>query len=68
VHAVLITTNTEVGVKEHQKKRDNTTSTYQVYKDGIHPGDLLAKAWLCKIEEQSKRDCWTIKQKPTEDK
>jgi hypothetical protein len=41
VHAVLITTNTEVGVKEHKKKRDNTTSTYQVYKDGIHPGDLL---------------------------
>jgi hypothetical protein len=28
VHAVLTTTNTEVGVKEHQKKRDNTTSTY----------------------------------------
>jgi hypothetical protein len=52
-----------VGIKEHQRKRD-----FNLYIDSIHPGDLLAKAWLCKIEEQAKRDCWTIKQKPTEDK
>jgi hypothetical protein len=53
VHAVLTTTNTEVGVKKHQKKKRQYN--FNLYKDGIHPGDLLAKAWLCKIEEQAER-------------
>ena len=56
--------------KSVSKRTPNKKRQYNInqYKDGIHPGDLLAKAWLRKIEEQAKRDCWTIKQKPREDK
>lgn len=54
------------GSKRTPKKKRQYN--FDLYKDGIHPRDLLAKAWLRKIEEQAKRDCWTSKQKPTEDK
>jgi len=33
---------------------------FNLYADGIHPDTLLSKAWLRKIAEQVKRDCWTV--------
>ncbi|CAG2201358.1 unnamed protein product [Mytilus edulis] len=30
----------------------------KLYKDGIHPKQLLAKAWLAEIVEQVHKDCW----------
>lgn len=44
------------GTKRTVKVR--RTYTFKLYKDGIHPDPLLAKAWLRKISEQAKRDCW----------
>ena len=41
------------GSKRTAKKKRQYN--FNLYKDGIHPGDLLAKAWLRKIEEQAKR-------------
>ena len=32
---------------------------FKLFKDGVHPDTLLAKTWLKKIAEQTKRDCWT---------
>lgn len=31
---------------------------FDLYRDGIHPGELLAKSWLKKISEQARKDCW----------
>lgn len=38
---------------------------YGLYRDGIHPDELLAKNWLRKISEQTKRDCWEEVTKPS---
>jgi hypothetical protein len=58
--------------KKHRCGKNRTLRTeksynFTLYKDGIHPGDLLSKAWLKKIAEQSKKDCWeqTTKTTPT---
>lgn len=32
---------------------------YKLYRDGIHPGQLLARAWLREIAKRVKLDCWT---------
>ncbi|KAK3100171.1 hypothetical protein FSP39_015731 [Pinctada imbricata] len=31
---------------------------FNLLADGIHPGKLVAKVWLKKISDQTKRDCW----------
>jgi hypothetical protein len=31
---------------------------FNLLADGIHPGKLVAKVWLKKISDQSKKDCW----------
>ena len=31
---------------------------FNLYYDGLHPNLTLGKAWLKKISEQAKRDCW----------
>lgn len=31
---------------------------FELYRDGIHPDELLAKSWLRKIAEQARKDCW----------
>ena len=49
---------------KHRTPKKKRQYNFNLYKDGIHPGDL-AKAFLRTIQEQPKRDCWTIKQKPT---
>ena len=44
------------------KERKVKTKKYYnfgLYKDRIHPDNTLAKAWLRKISEQAKLDCWT---------
>ena len=43
------------GSKSTPKKKRQYN--FNLYKDSVYPGDLLAKAWLRKIEEQAKRDC-----------
>ena len=43
------------------KRKLKTTKYYNfnLYKrDGIHPDNFLSKAWLRKISDQAKRDCW----------
>jgi hypothetical protein len=46
----------------NRKVKSKTINYYNfnLYADGIHPDTLLSKAWLRKIAEQVKRDCWTI--------
>ncbi|VDI02194.1 Hypothetical predicted protein [Mytilus galloprovincialis] len=54
----------DLQTKSKFKKGDHRTSTtrtqynYNLYADGIHPDNLLAKTWLKKIAEQAQINCW----------
>ncbi|KAK3101656.1 hypothetical protein FSP39_005248 [Pinctada imbricata] len=51
-------TNRKVKVGDNRQLRTIKRYNFNLYADGIHTGTLLSKAWLKKITEQIKRDCW----------
>ncbi|CAC5371135.1 unnamed protein product [Mytilus coruscus] len=59
----------DLQTKSKYKKGDHRTATtrtsynYNLYTDGIHPDNLLAKTWLKKIAEQAQLN-WDIEQNP----
>ena len=53
-----ISTSTKYRCGKDRNLKTKKYYNFNLYKDGIHPDTLLAKAWLKKISEQAKRDCW----------
>ncbi|KAK3087682.1 hypothetical protein FSP39_009120 [Pinctada imbricata] len=51
-------TNRKVKVGDNRQLSTIKRYNFNLNADGIHPGTLLSKAWLKKIIEQIKRDCW----------
>ena len=49
----------------NRKTKIKRNYEFGLYRDGIHPDELLAKNWLKKISEQTKRDCWDKVSKPS---
>ena len=41
---------------------------YDLYYDGMHPGQTLGKTWMKKIAEQAKKDCWRVDKRKVEKK
>lgn len=53
---LIITSLVKQGKKRTPVKHSKIN--FKLLADGIHPDVLLARTWLKKISEQSKRDCW----------
>ncbi|CAG2201696.1 unnamed protein product [Mytilus edulis] len=42
----------------HRTETNRSYYNFQLYADGIHPTNLLARTWLKKIATQAQIDCW----------
>ncbi|OWF42392.1 hypothetical protein KP79_PYT05157 [Mizuhopecten yessoensis] len=61
-HSPIFSTDLS-GNSKYKPGNKNTTKTrhyynFNLYKDGIHPENTLAKVWLKNITEQIKKVCW----------
>ena len=56
-HSPQFSSDLHTSRKVKSKKTINYYN-FKLYTDGIHPDTLLAKAWLRKIAEQVRKDCW----------
>jgi hypothetical protein len=43
---------------DHRKLATRTQYNFNIYADGVHPYNLLAKTWLKKIVDQAQLNCW----------
>lgn len=50
--------NSKYKAGAHRDLKNRSYYNFKLYKDGLHSGQTLSKAWLRKIAKQMYQDCW----------